>query len=127
MKKYYIFSINREFYEVYKNNQAILFKTLENLYKLKLDNAYYGITTFNQLCNPINKTYIKKYLNGKNSQEKLYIVDNYSLIEINTSCLILLTNNKIPSKIKNINYYEAPLFLCDFDNMKFFFLKGEYT
>ena len=33
MKKYYIFSINKEFYEVYKNNPQVLFKTLDNLYK----------------------------------------------------------------------------------------------
>ena len=122
MKKYYIFSINKEFYEVYKNNPQVLFKTLDNLYNLDLENAYYGLNIYNQLCKKKKKKIIRNYLYDGNTNESKFIINNSTLLEINTSCLVLVTTSNIPNIIKNLKYYESPLFLCDFDNTKFFFI-----
>ncbi|MEG0021763.1 MAG: hypothetical protein RSB77_02915 [Bacilli bacterium] len=121
MKKYYIFSINKEFYKVYKENPTILFKTLFNLYSLKLKHASNGLRVYNQLCNTINKQVIENYLETKS---KTNVIDN-SILEINTSCLILLTKNRIPKKIVNLVYYESPLFVVDFENKNYFWLKKD--
>lgn len=116
MKKYFIFSINREFYETYKKNEDILYKTLSNLYTLK--NTKRGLAIYSQVCNPINKNLIKEYLKKDQKHFKL----EKTILEVNYSCLILLTPGKIPKKLKNMKYHEAPLFVTDFKNKNYFWL-----
>ncbi len=59
MRKYYLFNIRKEFYLVYKNNSYVLYKTLENLYKLKKENLSYGVSLFNQICDRIPKKQVE--------------------------------------------------------------------
>ena len=54
MRKYYIFIIRNDFYKIYKNNSLVLYKTLENLYKINSNDFGYGISIYNQLCLTFN-------------------------------------------------------------------------
>jgi hypothetical protein len=119
MKKYYIFSINRDFYEVYKKNEDVLYKTLLNLYNLDIKEAHYGISVFNQLCNPINKELVTSHFHTK---ENAFKIDYNTFLKINPSCMIMNTENEIPLDFLNLNYYEAPLFMIDFKNKNYFWL-----
>ena len=119
MKKYYIFSINSDFYELYKKNTDVLYKTLLNLYNLDINEAHFGISVFNQLCNPINKEIVKSHFHTK---EAAFKIDYNSFLKINPSCMILDAENDIPSDFLNLNYYEAPLFMIDFKNQNYFWL-----
>ena len=119
MKKYYIFSINREFYEVYKKNTDVLYKTLLNLYNLDINEAHFGISVFNQLCNPINKDIVKNHFHVK---ESTFQINYDAILKINPSCMILNAENEIPIDFLNLNYYEAPLFMIDFKNKNYFWL-----
>ena len=124
MKKYYIFSINRDFYEAYKKNSEVLYRTLDNLFNLSMTDASYGISVFNQVCNPINKEIVQSHFNRKDS---IFRLDLDSLLEINPSCMVLATREAIPLNFLTLNYYEAPLFMIDFKNKDYFWLCLEKT
>ncbi|HPF82954.1 MAG TPA: hypothetical protein PLV83_02140 [Bacilli bacterium] len=125
MKKYYIFAINREFYSDYADNQKSLYKILKNLYTLDTDYMNYGLSIYNQLCAPINKEILESYYKDYNSIENHYYINN-CIIEINNSCMVVLTNRLSLVNLKYLYYYNFPLFICDFDNDRFSFLNHEY-
>ena len=124
MKKYYIFAINTEYYEIYKRNKHVLYNTLKNLYELDLDSLNYGLSIYNQLCVPINNKILESYYSDYKYIDNHFMIDN-SIIEINRSCIILLTDENNMRALKNLHYYNFPLFVCDFKNDDYFFLTFE--
>lgn len=129
MRKYYIFILRTEFYKIYKNNALILYKTLENLYKLKSDNFGYGISIYNQLCLPFNKEVLDNYFYRKFNNKinsKHYIRQEQTLVEIHKSCVVVLTKYNIPKIMRTLLYYNRYLFVCDFENKDYFWLENQY-
>lgn len=125
MKKYYIFAINREYYEVYKKNKHVLYNTLKNLHDLDLDSINYGISIYNQLCVPINVDILKNYYQDYRYVDNHFYI-NDSIIEINASCIIVLTKNLTSNSLKYLHYYNHPLFVCNFADNEYYFLTYEY-
>lgn len=121
MKKYYIFAIDKEFYKVYKNNTKTLFETLNNLYGLDIEYMNYGISVYNQLCVPINRNVLEAYYNDYRYIENHFRIDD-SIMEINNSCIIVLTNGNLRSAVKCLGYYSYPLFACNFKDKEYCFL-----
>ena len=132
MRKYYLFIIKKDFYDVYKNNTNILYIILENIYHLREDDFVYGISIYNQLCQVFNREIISSYFNGKNNKyikkikNKFFIDDIYAsqrtCLQINYSCVVLKTNSNIPYALRVFNWYNNNIFVCDFDNKDYFFL-----
>ena len=129
MRKYYIFIIRQEFYENYKNNPLYLYKTLEKLYSLKISDFGYGISIYNQLClifntEVLNNYFLRKFNNYK--YNKHFIKSEHTIIEINKTCIVLLTKYNIPKVMKNLLYCNKNLFVCDFENRDYFWLQEQY-
>ncbi|MBE6144225.1 MAG: sporulation inhibitor of replication protein SirA [Firmicutes bacterium] len=129
MRKYYIFIIRTEFYKIYKNNSLVLYKTLENLYKLNNNNFGYGFSIYNQLCltfntEVLNNYFLRKFANYKHN--KHYIQKEQTILEINKSCIVVLTKYNVPKSLKYLLYYNKYLFVCDFDNKDYFWLQNQY-
>ena len=61
MRKYFLFSIRKEYYDIYYKNPLVLYKTLENLYHLKKENLSYGLSLYKQICNIIDVERLKSY------------------------------------------------------------------
>lgn len=127
MRKYYIFAIKREYNELYSKNPYVLYKTLENLYKLKKEDLIYGISLYNQICNVIEVNRLKNYFDSicyyKNKNK--YLIndkDDVALFYIHYSCIICKCNKNFPSILNMMNYYSRYLFICDFENKDYFFL-----
>ena len=131
MRKYYLFQIRKEFYELYQNNTLALYKLLYNIYKLDKNNFSYGISLYNQLCETINVSHLKNYFQNKkniiNKKNKYLFSSNQyyekTIMQINLSSIIILTNVNIPCILKIINYYNKYIFICDFNNSDYFWLK----
>lgn len=121
MKKYFIFAIAKEFYEVYKNNTNVLYETLKNLHGLNTEYVNYGLTVYNQLCVPINKDVLEAYYENYRYIENHFKIGD-SIIEINKSCIIVLTRTNLKSAIKSLEYYNYPLFACNFKEREYCFL-----
>ncbi len=137
MRKYYLFSIRREFYNVYKKNSYVLYKTLENLYSLKKENLQYGVALFNQICNLIDKDnihsifseYIKinenKYLVNEKKEE--------TIITIRNPYILYNTNMNFPPSMAKLYSDNKFIFVIDFKNKDYFWLdehiviKSKYT
>lgn len=89
---------------------------MSNLYTFK--NTKKGISIYKQVCNPINKNFINNYLKNDKKIQKVGEI----ILEINYSCMILLTKKELPRKLKNLKYKESPLFVADFKNKNYFWL-----
>ena len=137
MRKYYLFSIRREFYDVYKKNSYVLYKTLENLYSLKKENLQYGVSLFHQICNLIDKEsmhllfseYIRvnknKYLINEGKEESVIIIKN--------PYILYNTNMNLPPSMGKLYSDNKFIFVIDFKNEDYFWLedhivlKSKYT
>lgn len=133
MRKYYLFVIKKEFSRVYYDNADTLYKTLENLYKIKTQNFNYGVSLYNQLCLPFNIKVLTNYFNHqpfvKNNKNKyLYRSRNESVyLKINYSCCQVVTSVNLPLVLKIFNYYSKDIFVCDFENKDYFWLSNQYN
>lgn len=136
MRKYYLFTIQKDFSNVYKNNSYVLYKTLENLWKIKKTDFSYGLSLYNALCQTFDVDLLNHYFRQKYkphiiSKKNRHILYNrsqrcYVLIELHYSCIIVLSNINMPSILKDFNYYNRNIFVCDFINEDFFWLNKQY-
>lgn len=129
MRKYYLFSIRKEYYEIYYKNPLVLYKTLENLYYLKKDNLSFGLSVYKQICNTINISRLKVYFDDvciEKTRNKYLVQYNkeYMIFDLHYSCIICRTIKNYPFGLKIINYYDKNIFVCDFENRDYFFLDG---
>lgn len=132
MKKYYIFSIKKDY-----ANSYVLYKMLENLYYLKHSNIDYGLELYNQICNYIDKDKIcicfNKYIKINNKKFLINELLEESVVNIRPSCITYNTNLDYPPSFNKLGNYDRNLFICDFSNKKYFWLnkhniiKTKYT
>lgn len=130
MRKYYMFIIKDEYYQKYKDKPGILYKGLNNLKNIQKQDFERGIYLYNKICNTISvkiiNNYIKNKFNYKSINEKIInlesIIEN-TYLQINYSCIVILTNINNPFIFKILNIYNKKIFVCDFNNNDYFFLK----
>ena len=135
MRIYYIFLIKKEIYEVTKNKPENLYKLLESIYLLNNDDVVLGFKMFDKVCNTIPKknfnklikdTYIENLTyTGFNNTHMIndFLNNENTKLIINNSHIKIKSNTLYPTffkTIENIPY----LFVCDFINMDYFFLKS---
>lgn len=135
MRKYYLFIIRNDVHKIYQNHSLSLYKILENLYKLKVSDISYGLSLYHSICQTVNVEVINHYLENKyskmiTSQQNRHIIKatnklNNILIEVNYSCIIVLTNLNFPRILKAFTYYNKHIFVCDFQNQDFFWLQDQ--
>lgn len=127
MRKYFLFTIKKEYYELYKKNPLVLYKTLENLYRLKKDDLNYGLALYNQICDIIDVNRLKRYFEHikVDSYKNKYLVklnNEYTYFEFHYSCIICKSKRNFPTVFNTLNYYNKYIFICDFNNRDYFFL-----
>lgn len=135
MRVYYIFLIKDEIAKNSINKELNLYKFFESIYNLKKEDAMLGFKMFDKVCNNFKKKNITKMIKDKYLENLTYtIIGNTHVIndflnnettklEVFNSHIKIKSNSMYPSFFKDlakINY----LFVCDFDNMDYFFLKN---
>lgn len=129
MRKYYLFVIRKEVYEIYKNNPGALFRTLQNLYHLKNEDLEYGISLYHQLCEVFQVNRLEEYIIEKYHLEKkrdiFFYENNYLMIK--PSRVILVTNVNMPNIFIDFKCYNRLIFVIDFDMQDYFFLCDDYN
>ena len=128
--------IQKDFYEVYKNNSFVLYKTLENLWNIKKNDFSYGLSLYDALCQTFDVDLLNRYFKGKYKNQIIskgnrhmffnYEKKYYVLIELHYSCTIVLTNINMPNILRDFNFYNRMIFVCDFINEDFFWLNNQY-
>ena len=126
MRKYYVFHLRRSSYEAYDGKESSLFLSLQKLRETK--GYAEGLSLYNQICDPFDVSQLQEYFSKKYHVEKkkrYYFVDHkYDqtyLLELNYSCLVLLTKENLPNVFLNLSFYSPYLFVCDFENKDYFF------
>ena len=132
MRKYYLFIIKKEFYNVYKDKSYVLYKILENLHNLRTYDFSYGIKIYKELL-PFAVKVINNYLNKKIKHKKINdkiikIESNFedTYMQVNYSCIVIKTSVNIPQIMKILNIYNKSIFVCDFNNIDYFWLNNYF-
>ena len=135
MKVYFVFDIKLEFINLYYGNESILYNILKQVYKLDKYDINYGYNIFNQLTNKLNKSDIDKYLYIKlhrnipySKKDDIHMYNNLykdeiSKLIVKRSYIRIDSENKYCSFLKILKKYKKSLFVCDFNNQNYFFLK----
>lgn len=132
MRKYYLFIIKSDYYKNYKKNSLVLYNTLRNLYVLDKKNFSYGVSLYNSVCQLISKSLLTNYVKRKYHHKRIYkkiikiLSDKESTaIQINKSCIVVLTNVNMPEVFKTFYIYNKKFFVCDFYNEDYFWLSDQ--
>ncbi len=133
MRTFYIFNINRSFYNLMKNNPYHLFKAMEDIHNFDQKDVNLAYDLFLQIVSPFDKSKInnKIFRESKNNDfyskfhnvhriQNKYIPED-SMLVVNKAFLLLESNVLKPSFLTELKEYKN-LFVCDFKNKDYFWL-----
>ena len=134
MKVYFIFDIKKEFKNLYKGNERVLYNILKQIYYLEKNEVEYGYNLFNQLINKINKNDLDRKIFIKYHQDIPYskrnqthyinnlYKDEISRLTIKSSYMRLEVENNSKAFFEILSNFSENYFVCDFKNHEYFFL-----
>lgn len=131
MRTYYIFKINKYFAYIYKRFPYKMYKIIEELYYTQDYDILSSYKFYQRFAVPFNKISLNEYiynLNKKNINYKrdnnVHIINNekYNRLQINSTCMILKTNDIYSIFLNDINNQQDNIFICDFKNKDYFWL-----
>ena len=134
MKFYFIFDIKKEFKNLYKGNERVLYNILKQIYYLEKNEVEYGYNLFNQLINKINKNDLDRKIFIKYHQDIPYskrnqthyinnlYKDEISRLTIKSSYMRLEVENNSKAFFEILSNFSENYFVCDFKNHDYFFL-----
>lgn len=134
MRVFYCFNIKDEFKFLYKETPSNLYNILKHIYYLDRDDLLYAKTILNQICNPIDKEEMDKYLFIKLHREYSYskkkdvhYINNLykneiSRLIVKKKYIKIESESSFSSFINIISRINNNLFVCDFEYLDFFFI-----
>ena len=134
MKVYFIFDIKKEFKNLYKGNERVLYNILKQIYYLEKNEVEYGYNLFNQLINKINKNDLDRKIFIKYHQDIPYskrnqthyinnlYKDEISRLTIKSSYMRLEVENNSKAFFEILSNFSENYFVCDFKNHDYSFL-----
>ena len=134
MKVYFIFDIKKEFKNLYKGNERVLYNILKQIYHLEKNEVEYGYNLFNQLINKINKNDLDRKIFIKYHQDIPYskrnqthyinnlYKDEISRLTIKKSYIKLELEQNTSTFLDILPDFSLNYFACDFTNHNYFFL-----
>ena len=129
MRTFYIFNINKDIANLYKNNEFVLYDILYEIYKLDRNDIVLGFKFFKQFVNRINKNDLNVFIynNLKNNMTYMKNIDKHiindrfsnesSELDIHNSHAILKSNLEVSK-------FEDSFFVCDFLNKDYFWMNN---
>ena len=105
------------------------------MYYMKRNEIGYGFTLFNQMINRINKFDLDKYLyvllhtkmkyskKGENHILNNLYKDEVSVLRVKGTYILINSNKSYTEFFALLNNYDSKLFVCDFNNNDYFFLR----
>ena len=134
LRIFYVFNLNNEVYDVYKNTPSVIFNFFKNIYFLNKEDLNYSSTIFRKVANCFNKEKLdlKIYVMLHNKMRYLkkgceHIIndlyhDDISIMKIKQTYIVINCNKSFTEFFKIINSEYANCFVCDFINEDYFYL-----
>ncbi len=139
MRMYYVFEIKDEIMTLYADNPSGLFKVLNHIYYMHVEDVTYGFNLFNQIIYPTNINELNRKIYLKLHKELVYskkrnehvinnlYKDEVSILKIGNSHLFLECNKNYSSFFQILDTFKKNYFICDFKEQDYFFLKDLKT
>lgn len=133
MRTYYIFKINKYFAYIYKKWPYKMYKIIEELYYTKDYDMLLSYKYYQRFALLLNKLSTNEYIYNLNKKNNNYMRDNnihiihngkYNKLIVNSTCLILTTNDIYSIFLNDLNNCFENLFICDFENKDYFWLES---
>ena len=135
MRTFYIFKIKKHFAILTKNNPYTLYKTIEDIYKVKEKELEQDKNLFNHIKDTFNKDVLNtnSYNSYKNKYtytrfKDIHTINNYytkerSRLTVNKTYLLLRSTEEVPSFLKTLSASKQKMFVCDFENKDYFWIE----
>lgn len=133
MRTYYIFKINKYFAYIYKRWPYKMYKIIEELYHTKDYDMLVSYRYYQRFAVEFNKLAINEYIYNTNKKCQNYHRDNnthiiinekYNKLIVNSTCIILKTNDIYSIFLNDLNMHLNNIFICDFQNKDYFWLES---
>lgn len=132
MRTYYLFKVNKCFAYIYKKFPFRMYKIVEELYNSKDYNLLSSYKYYKRFAINYDKHLLNNYIYSVNKINNRYYRDNsthiinngkYNKLVINSTCLILKTDDIYSIFLNDLNQIEENVFVCDFKNKDYFWLE----
>ena len=136
MKELYIFNLKKEFARLYQDRPSELFYIFNRIYYMKEIDKNYGYNLFEQISNFYDKDLVNRFLSYRYKDKMMYsCIDNehiindlylneITILKVKPSNIRIKTNVEYPSFLKELKYFQGNLFVCNFKEQEYFFLKN---
>ena len=111
MRTYYIFNVNKYYSYMYKEKPLKMYKIFEEIYYSRDYNSRTSYHMLEEIANPFNKIMLNEYIYYEYKLKYGY--------KRKDNIHYLRTTEKTTLRINN---YNNNLFVCDFENMDYFWL-----
>ncbi len=134
MRMFYVFNIKESIYRLYQDNPSSLYKILENIYFMHIEEVDYGFNLFKQITDKIKVDYLNNQIYIKLHKDLVYSKmddshvindlyhDEVSILKIKNSRILLESNKSYSSFFKILYDINNKFFICDFKEKDFFFI-----
>lgn len=132
MRIFYIYNVNKNYYDMYYKHSYKLYKIIESIYYQRNYDKISSYRLYKQVVNPINKMLCNSYItkNYRLSYEYEYDYnthyirkkDEHTKMVISNINIKIISDINFPSFFYDIYAYEDKIFVCDFDNNDYFWL-----
>ena len=132
MRIFYIYQINDFCKDLYNRYPYQLYSMLKDTYYTSKYNQPLAISSYDQLTQKFNKTFLhdfifhkyklNHYYHCKNNIHTLYNNREYSKLLVSSYSLKLKTSSNYPNFFQRLNEFENRIFVCDFENEDYFWL-----
>jgi hypothetical protein len=131
---FYVFNIKESIYRLYQDNPSSLYKILENIYFMHIEEVDYGFNLFKQITDKIKVDYLNNQIYIKLHKDLVYSKmddshvindlyhDEVSILKIKNSRILLESNKSYSSFFKILYDINNKFFICDFKEKDFFFI-----
>ena len=129
MQTYLLFGIHDYFYNIYQENTKVLYKTFENLYRMRGNDLNYGVSLYKQICVPFDVLLIEHYFksrfpNAKKKDNKILLKN--TLLVIRPSLIQVTSRYSFPQILQVFQDYRGKILVINFENHDCFWLKDLY-
>ena len=131
MRTYYLFNVNKYYGYMYKDNPFKMYKIFEEIYYSR---DYDSVKTYHileEIANPFNKIMLNEYIYfeyklkyGYKRKDNIHYLSTTerTTLRINNYNIKLETESNYSVFFNDISNYNNNLFVCDFENMDYFWL-----
>ena len=133
MRTFYIFRINNGFNTLYNRKTSNIYKILNRINNLDINESKKAINVYRKIIRPIDKDRINSFITKRHMNDFYYSINNSchelkndkekSIMFVNKTYIKIVCSGNISSFFKDIFMIDKSLFVVDFNYKDYFFVE----